>query len=363
MIEKREVNGRQEAPVKERLVARPRPPAKRARKAQLPHFVRPQLATLVDRVPPGGQWLHELKFDGYRILSRIDKGRVSLFTREAHDWTERFKGIAEAAEALPVRQAFLDGEIAALKDDGSTDFQLLQNALREKSAVRLVYFVFDLLHLDGRDLTSSPLLARKELLEKILLKTKRNGAASDIIRFSEHWIGEGETVFEKACQSGLEGIVSKRTDQPYRPMRSRDWLKIKCLHSQEFVIGGFTDPAGSRSAFGALLLGVYDEKHALRYAGKVGTGFSETTLHGVRRRMDKLVTQASPFVDPLPRRQTRNVHWLKPKLVAEVSFTAWTDDKLLRHPSFKGLREDKPAGKIQREDAIPTAKVVAPRRR
>jgi bifunctional non-homologous end joining protein LigD len=211
--------------------------------------------------------------------------------------------------------------------------------------------------LNGRDFTAAPLLARKETLER-LLKPKTKAAASELIRYSDHWIAQGDQLFEEACKAGLEGIVSKRVDQPYRPTRSRDWLKIKCVHSQEFVIAGFTDPAGSRSAFGALVLGVYDDNKSLHYAGRIGTGFTETSLRDLRARMDKLVVSSSPFAEALPRAQAKGVHWIKPKLVGEVTFTGWTTDKLLRHPSFKGLREDKPAAEVQREEESPAAKVV-----
>ncbi len=237
----------------------------------------------------------------------------------------------------------------------------MQNSLKEHAPVKLVYFIFDLLYLDGRDLTALPLLARKEALAK-LLGAKTQAAASDLIRYSDHWIGQGDELFDKACQTGLEGIISKRLDQPYRPGRSRDWLKIKCVHSQEFVIAGFTDPAGSRSGFGALVLGVYDDNKSLHYAGRVGTGFTETSLRDLRARMDKLVVRSSPFTEALPRGQAKGVHWIKPKLVGEVAFTGWTKDKLLRHPSFKGLREDKPAAKVQREEEAPTAKVATSRK-
>ena len=321
-----------------------------ARKVKLPAFYQPQLATLVDSVPQGNDWLHEIKFDGYRILCRVDEGSVSLLTREAHDWTARFDAVAGAAKALPVRQAFLDGEIVALKKDGTSDFQLLQNALKQQASVHLAYFVFDLLYLDGHELTGFPLLERKKFLEKLF---KDKGAkASSWLRFSEHWIAQGNALYDKACASGIEGIVSKRSDQPYRAGRSRDWLKIKCLQRQEFVIGGFTDPAGSRAGLGALLLGVYDDQGSLQYAGRVGTGFTAGTLIDLRARLDKLIQKTPPFVNPPPRRQAKDVHWIKPQLVGEVAFTAWTQDNVLRHPSFKGLREDKPAQQIRREKPL-----------
>ena len=349
-------NGAGAARAKRRAKIKPPALVKEAKSAKFPAFYQAQLATLVDQVPRGENWLHEIKFDGYRILGRIDEGRVSLLTREAHDWTQRFKVCADALKNLPVRQASLDGEIVALKEDGTSDFQLLQNSLREHEPVKLVYFIFDLLYLDGRDLTALPLLARKEALAK-LFGAKIHAGGSDLIRYSEHWIGQGDELFDKACQTGLEGIISKRLDQPYRPGRSRDWLKIKCVHSQEFVIAGFTDPAGSRSEFGALVLGVYDDNKSLHYAGRVGTGFTETSLRDLRARMDKLGVSSPPFAEALPRGQARGVHWIKPKLVGEVAFTGWTKDKLLRHPSFKGLREDKPAAKVQREQEAHTAKV------
>ena len=323
-----------------------------ARKDWLADFYPPQLATLVDRAPRGNQWLHEIKFDGYRIVARIDHGRVKLLTREAHDWTERFKKCAASLKRLRAREAFLDGEIAALRDDGASDFQLLQNSLRECAPAKIVYFVFDLLYLDSVDLRSAPLRQRKEMLQKLLDGTPDN------LRYSEHWIGKGEELFAKAGAAGLEGIISKKIDQAYRPGRGRDWLKIKCTHSQEFVIAGFTDPAGSRSSFGALLLGVYDDGKKLRYAGRVGTGFTATSLRDLHGRMEKLKSDTSPFAEDLPRRQTKGVHWIGPELVCEVAFTGWTEDKILRHPSFKGLREDKPPAQIQREKETPVAEAA-----
>ena len=332
-----------------------RTPTKNARKTKMADFYPPQLATLVDRVPAGDEWLHEIKYDGYRILARLDQGQVKLLTREAHDWTARFKPCAEALLRLPARQAFLDGEIAALREDGTSDFQLLQNSLRERKPIQLVYFVFDLLYLDGADLRATRLLQRKEMLQKLLTR------APAAVRYSEHWIGQGDELFQKAGASGLEGIISKRGDQPHRPRRSGDWLKIKCVRSQEFIIAGYTDPAGSRSNFGALLLGVYENNGALRYAGRVGTGFTDTSLRDLHARMDKLKSEASPFSQALPRRQSKGVHWIEPKLVCEVAFTGWTEDKILRHPSFKGLREDKPPAQIRREKETPVAEAARPR--
>jgi bifunctional non-homologous end joining protein LigD len=330
-----------------------------AKKSQLPKFIQPQLATLVDSVPRGDEWLYEIKFDGYRILCRIDNGRVSLLTREAQDWTHRFKNVAGAAQRLRVKQALLDGEVVALEEDGTSNFQLLQNSLNQKASANLVYFVFDLLHFDGQDLTSSPLLARKERLEKILTPESK-GKASAAVRYSEHWIGQGDDLLKKACEMGIEGIIAKKANQRYRPGRSRDWLKIKCLKGQEFVIGGFSDPAGSRAGLGALLLGVYDDKEQLHYAGRVGTGFNATTLRELRERLDKLGQNSPPFAKPPVGREAKGVHWVKPELVGEVAFTGWTRDGVLRHPSFKGLREDKSPHQIRREEAAAPAKIAPP---
>ena len=325
------------------------PPSTRA-DTRMPEFIEPQLATLVTEAPEGSAWLHELKFDGYRIFCRIDGGRVSLLTRHRQDWTARFAVLAEAAKKLPGRQAILDGELVALAEDGVQDFQLLQNALRLGRPAHLVYYAFDLLHLDGRALRDLPLLERKKTLQRLMSGDAKAGDGS-VIRYSEHFIGDGRELLAKACGAGLEGIVSKRVDEPYRSGRSRSWLKIKCSKRQEFVIAGFTDPAGARVGLGALLLGVYDDAGALRYAGKVGTGFDDETLIDLRSRLDKLERAATPFVAAPKGTVFRGIHWVEPKLAGEVVFTGWTADGLLRHPSFKGLREDKPAGEIVRERA------------
>jgi bifunctional non-homologous end joining protein LigD len=320
-----------------------------AKKAKLPAFVQPQLATLVDSVPQGDEWLHEIKFDGYRILCRIDNKRAKFLTREAQDWTGRFGALVEAAQGLPIRQAFLDGEVVALEENGKTNFQLLQNSIKQNNTATLVYFVFDLLYLDGWDLSRSPLRERKKILEQIL-KPKRAKKAPNSLRYSEHWIGQGDELYQESCRKGLEGIISKKADQPYRSGRGRDWLKIKCSKNQEFVIGGFTEPAGSRSGLGALLVGVHDEKGNLLYAGRVGTGFTQQSLKELRSRLNSLERDSAPFINPPKGAEARGVHWVEPRLVGAVAFTEWTTDNLLRHPSFQGLREDKPAKQVTREN-------------
>jgi bifunctional non-homologous end joining protein LigD len=321
-----------------------------ARKSRLPDFVAPQLATLVDRVPPGDDWLHEIKFDGYRILCRISSGRISLITRNQQDWTERLSFLAQAATELAVDHALLDGEVVALNENGTTNFQLLQNSLSSHASDNLAYYVFDLLHLNGNDLMQLPLLRRKETLAEIL----KARSSSSAIRYSEHWLGQGDRLYDEACRSGLEGVISKRADQPYRSGRGRDWVKTKCVQNQEFVIGGFTDPAGSRSGLGALLVGVHDERGRLVYAGKVGTGFTRESLTALRSRLESLVAKATPFVNPPRGAGARGVHWVKPELIGAVSFAEWTGDNMLRHPAFQGLREDKPPVAITRERASGT---------
>ncbi|HZD39617.1 MAG TPA: DNA ligase D [Terriglobales bacterium] len=326
------------------------------RRSKLPAFYGPELATLVDRVPQGSGWLYEIKLDGYRMLCRIHEGRASFLTRHAQDWTGHFKGLASMAEKLPVREALLDGEVVAMDENGKPDFQLLQNSLHQKGRAALLYYVFDLLFIDGQDVTHSPLRSRKALLQKLLAESDSATNGNQGLRYSEHW-NDGEALFKKSCSMGLEGIVAKRADSSYHSGRTRAWLKVKCMQSQEFVIGGFTDAAGSRKGFGALLLGVYDDKQALHYAGRVGTGFTDERLVRIRARLDKVSQPAPAFVDPPQGREAKGVHWIRPEIACEVVFTGWTKDHVLRHPSFKGLREDKPAKEIRREVAASTAEV------
>jgi bifunctional non-homologous end joining protein LigD len=321
-------------------VSEARPSVAGARAAPLPDFVAPQLATLVTAPPPGDAWLHEMKFDGYRIVCRLAGRRATLWSRNARDWTARFPEIAAAAACLPVREALLDGEIAVLLPNGTTSFQALQNALSGDEQGRLVYFLFDLLHLDGQDLAGATLETRKAALEKLV--PARDGP----LRYSSHVVGQGEAFFKRACRLSLEGIVSKRRDQPYEPGRGHSWLKVKCVREQEFVVGGFTEPKGTRVGLGALLLGVYDGKD-LVYAGKVGTGFTGASVAQLRERLDRIRVPDSPFRLRPP--GAAAARWVKPELVAEIAFTEWTGDGRLRHPSFKGLREDKPAREIVRE--------------
>jgi bifunctional non-homologous end joining protein LigD len=316
-----------------------------ARKAAMPAAIEPQLATLVDAVPRGEEWIHEIKYDGYRALCEIRDGEARLITRHGKDWTDRFSPVAREAAKLPVRQAILDGEVVVLEADGTTSFQTLQNALAENRQDDLVYFAFDLIYLDGYDLRGASLMARKEALLNLLA-----GHDGGAIRPGDHIEGDGEDFYRQACNFALEGIVCKRADLPYHSARNKDWLKVKCLKRQELAIVGFTDPEKSRVGFGALLLAVNDEKGELIFAGKVGTGFNGRTLRELRARMDKLEIPKPAFKNPPRGAEARRSHWLKPKLVGEVAFTEWTREGILRHPTFQGLREDKSPEEIVREN-------------
>jgi bifunctional non-homologous end joining protein LigD len=319
-----------------------------SRRGEMPAAVSPQLAKLVQVAPRGEEWLHEVKFDGYRVLCMISEGRARLLTRTGKDWTAKFEAVAGAAARLNVERAVLDGEVTALRPDGMPDFQLLQNVLNNKASVNLAYFVFDLLYCNGFDLTAAPLRERKALLERLM---PPGGVGP--LRYSEHMTGEGGKVMENACRLGLEGVVSKRADSPYTSGRTGTWVKSKCTNRQEFVIGGYTPPAGSRSEFGALLVGVHEPGGRLAYAGKVGTGYSERTLKSLRAKLKPLETETSPFEKPPVGAAVREVRWVRPELVAEVKFSEWTDDGRLRHPAFLGLREDKPAVEVVRERPAP----------
>ena len=297
---------------------------------KMPPFRAPQLATLVDHVPSGSNWIHEVKYDGYRTLIAVGDGKAKAYTRTGLDWSERFASVVAAAAKLDA-SALIDGEVVALDQHGNPSFQALQASLKEGSA-DLAYFAFDLLTLDGEDLTGLPTFERKDRLKDLL------ATASPAIRFSDHVTGNGEKLFDSLCKSGLEGIVSKRGDAPYRVgLRTQTWLKVKCLHRQELVILGWT-PSDKSRGFRALLLGVH-ENGALRYAGKVGTGFNMKTIDDLLEKMKPLERKTAPV--EAPRAAVRGAHWITPKLVAEIAFTEWTDEGLLRHPSFIALREDK----------------------
>jgi len=301
-----------------------------------------QLAQLVDEAPDSADWIHEQKFDGYRILADKQGDRVTLLSRRMNDWTAQFPTVAAAVAKLPCERAILDGEVAAVMPDGRTSFQALQNAFSGSQA-SLHYFVFDLLQLEREDLKSLPLIERKARLEKLLGKKK------GVLKYSDHIEGSGKRFFQLACKQGLEGIVSKRRDSKYTGGRGGSWVKTKCLLRQELVIAGYTDPEGARNHIGSLLVGYY-EGGKLVYAGKVGTGFTMKLLVEVKALLEPLETTKCPFTPEPPRAWTGpGRHWCTPKLVGEVAFSEWTADGRLRHPSFQGLRRDKKPIDVVRE--------------
>ena len=321
-----------------------------ARRASLLRDLEPQLASVASVVPDGDEWLHEIKLDGYRLLAHFDAGHVKLVTRHGLDWSQRFHALARALERSHISQAILDGEVVVLDQHGISSFQALQNALQAlpSKGGPMVYYAFDLPYLDGWDLREVPLEQRKELLRQLI---PTDGQSSAELRLSDHVIGQGPASREQACRMGLEGIVCKRRDAVYRSGRTTTWLKAKCAARQEFVIGGFTDPGGSREYLGALLLGLY-EHGELHYAGKCGSGFSETSLRELHRKLRPLEQAQPAFRNPPQGADARGVHWLRPTLVVEVSFAGFTDDGRARHAIFQGLREDKPASEVKREEIL-----------
>jgi bifunctional non-homologous end joining protein LigD len=323
-----------------------------ARKAKLPQTFAPHLATPANRIPDSDQWLHELKFDGYRLLAVVEGDTVRLLTRRGNDWTDRFGAVASSLKDLGLQSSLLDGELVALDADGVSDFQRLQNWMKTGRQEQLVYYVFDVPFFEGYDLQHSPLIERKQLLAAFLLSG--NPGNDGTIRYSDHIRGQGPEVLQHSCRHALEGVISKRADSRYENRRSRSWLKSKCQGRQEFVIGGFTRPQGSRTDFGALLVG-YREDSQWVYSGRVGTGFTQQSLEDLGRRLRKLKQDKPPFRNPPTGAQARGVTWTKPKLVAEIEFTEWTQDGVLRHPSFQGLREDKAPEEVVREDRLAAA--------
>jgi bifunctional non-homologous end joining protein LigD len=343
--DKKPAKGRKPA----RAKSNPARPARRAEKTEgepLPRFVEPCLATLQEKPPAGDAWLHEVKFDGYRLQVRISAGKVRLLTRTGLDWTERFGArIADALAALPCHTALIDGEVVALGEGGISSFSALQAALSEGKTENLVFYAFDLLHLDGEDLQREPLLARKERLEELL----KAAEADSPLRYSEHFIEPGQTMLRHACRMGLEGVISKRAEAPYRSGRGRDWIKSKCTQRQEFVIAGYVPSKASRNQLGSLVLG-YHEGDELKPAGRVGTGFTRSSAAALKKKLDAIAAKASPF--PGDAGRERGIVWVKPELVAEIAFGSWTASKTLRHASFLGLREDKPANEVVEEKSV-----------
>lgn len=307
-------------------------------------FAQPMLATLTERRFSSADWIFERKLDGMRAIAVRDGGAPQLRSRRGNRIDASFPELIEALGGLGGPRFAADGEIVAF-DGNQTSFARLQARLHLTDAAEIAatgvavhYYLFDLTSLEGEDLTRLPLRDRKRLL-------RRAFDFQDPLRYSAHRNAEGEAYFELACERGWEGVIAKRAASRYRPGRAKDWLKFKCAHGQEFVVGGFTDPQGMRTGFGALLVGYHDGAGPLRYAGKVGTGYDDRTLRGLRERMDALAQDASPFAEPV----REPAHWVRPELVVQVGFTEWTSGGMLRHPRYQGERTDKAASDVVRE--------------
>jgi bifunctional non-homologous end joining protein LigD len=327
-------------------------PDRSAPRRRPPAWIKPQLTRLVVDPPEGLNWLHEIKYDVYRMHARIDGGDIRLLTRTGLDWSHRYQATISALRALPVQNTYLDGELCAVRADGVTSFSRLQAAMDEGRTGDLVLFAFDLLFLDGEEIAQLPLIKRKARLQA-LLETPIPG-----LRFSEHIIGNGPRFREHACRLALEGAVSKRIDRPYAPGDRGLWVKSKCLNREEFIVIGWTDPTGSRPLIGSLLLGYYTDDGGLRYAGRVGTGITVVELRRLAGRLQPLKTSRMLLNIPPPREsrfgsplELSRVHWVRPELVVEVTYLTWTEDNLLRQVSYQGERRDKPARQVVR--AVP----------
>jgi bifunctional non-homologous end joining protein LigD len=311
-----------------------------AKRASMPAFVEPCLATLAAEPPDGAQWAHEIKFDGYRLQARIENGEIQLLTRSGLDWTERFGGLANSLLTLKVKSAIVDGEVIVEDEHGVSSFAELVADLKARRSGRMVFFAFDLLYLDDADTRALPLADRKALLKRLLPRRKNSQ-----VRMSDHVQGTGAAMFAEACKLGLEGIISKRLDKPYRSGRGVDWLKAKCIQTNEFVIVGYLDSTAITGAVGALVVGYYEGKQLI-YAGRVGTGFNLRVAGDLWQRLQKLRMDTSAIATRVNALQARGVVWVKPSLVAQVEHRDWTGDGLLRHASFKSLRADKPPTQV-----------------
>lgn len=328
-----------------------RPRRKSPGRAILPKFRTPQLATLVDDVPGGNDWLHEIKYDGYRALIAAAGDKIKIYTRSGLDWTDKFGGVAKAVAALELPGALIDGEIVALDAHGNPDFSALQKRLKSGDG-ELTLFAFDLLEIDGEDVAQLPLIERKERLAGLIGDNSDEGA----VRFSDHLIGAGEKLYAAMCDAGQEGIIAKRADARYRGKRSKDWLKIKCTRRQEFVIVGWSESSAKGRPFASLLLAQHIDGE-LVYRGKAGTGFDADTMDDVSAKLKRIERKTPPL--DVPKAESRKAHWVTPKLVAEIAFAELTADDRLRHASFIGLRSDKEAGEVTPEESKSVSKAAA----
>jgi len=347
-------SGRNTAKSAQRTASRKK--AKHQRAVKMPEFIVPQLATRVDAAPPGENWLHEIKFDGYRIHVRVENGRVKILTRHGEDWTARFKELTQSLNELPADTAYIDGEVVILNTAGISDFGALQNWFKSPGKRGVTFYAFDVLFLNGKDLRRLPLMSRKEVLRDLISRQH-----SQNLRYSDHQLGSGPAFFAASAGLGVEGIISKAADAAYASGRTRSWLKIKQIARQEFVIVGYTLSTVNKQAIGALLLAEYEDK-TLRYVGKVGTGFSNTSAKALFRMLSALSVARPPLPKQPAAEARRGAKWVQPKVVAEVKFGAWTSDRILRHATFLGLREDKEPEDVKAEVETPVREVIKARR-
>jgi bifunctional non-homologous end joining protein LigD len=331
------------------MARRTTPRSSEAKGAHLPQWIKPQLTRLVEEAPSGTDWLHEIKYDGYRMHARIEDGRAQLLTRTGLNWSHRYQHTVKALQALPVERAYIDGELCALDSNGVSSFSRLQAAMDAGHTEELIFFAFDLLYLEGESTAKLPLMERKKRLRALFRKRVAG------LRFSDHVVGDGPRFRAHACQMSLEGVISKRLDRPYAPGDRGLWMKSKCLNREEFIVVGWTDPTGSRGHIGALLLGYYTEDGRLHYAGRAGTGMTSAELKRLNGILKPLATSQMPLDEPPPREsrfgtplQLSRVHWLRPEVVVEVTYLTWTEDGLLRQVSYHGQREDKSAREVVR---------------
>lgn len=321
---------------------------KGAKKARLPAKISPQLATLIEDAPPGTGWLSEIKFDGYRMLARIDDGEVKIFSRNGNPWTSKIPTIAKSLSKIKVKQAWLDGEIVVLDDDGKSNFSKLKDALGGQDPRNVFFFLFDILYLDGYNTMACRQDDRKSLLEYVL-----GNSPPPYIKYSDHMEERPQAIQERACQMHLEGIIVKQADAPYKQTRNRLWLKLKCIQREEFIVVGYTDPQGTRAGLGALHLGYYDKDGDLHYAGGVGTGFNTRTLLEIENQLSELVRKIPPAIWVHGEKPPSRMHWVKPQMVVETSYMEWTDGGVIRHAVFLGTREDKTPSDVVRDPPTP----------
>jgi len=313
----------------------------------MPSFIEPQLATLVSRAPTDGEWSYEIKFDGYRMLCRVENGAALLITRNGHDWTDRMPKLRDALANLPVENVWVDGEAVVLDSAGLPDFNALQIAFDRCSTSEIVLFLFDLLFINGNDIRETPLRTRRDRLRALM-----DDVNTDLLRFSDDFAQDPASLVASARKMKLEGIIGKRADAPYRSGRSTDWIKLKCMLRQEFVIGGISRVKGAKTGIRSLMLGVHERDGSLRFAGSAKPNLRPAQMAVLQQRANALATKTSPFYNSPKPEKDRDFVWLEPQLVAEISFLEWTPAGEVRHPVFHGMRADKPASAITEETAV-----------